>query len=199
MIEGGASARIANPREPALPKSGALLRLIVAYGLFGFGYVITATFLIAIVRQEHGSRLFETAVWLVAGLAAAPSVFAWAGLARRFGPAMTFIVTCLVEAIGVAASVSLGGTAGPLLGALLLGGTFVAATAYGLRAAALLAPDAPRRVFALMTASFGFGQIVGPIVAGLLAHETGSYFAASMAASGALIVAAAIAWPRPAA
>ncbi len=182
--------------EPALPKSGALLRLIIAYGLFGFGYVITATFLIAIVRQEEGSRLFETAVWLVAGLAAAPSVFAWAGLARRFGPAKTFIVTCLVEAIGVAASVSLGGALGPLLGAVLLGGTFVAATAYGLRAAALLAPQAPRRIFALMTASFGVGQIVGPIVAGLLAHQTGSYFVASMAASAALILAAAIAWPR---
>jgi predicted MFS family arabinose efflux permease len=196
MIDAGDVPKATEHREPALPKSSSLLRLIVAYGLFGFGYVITATFLIAIVRQGEGSRLFETAVWLAAGLAAAPSVFAWAVLSRRVGPAMTFIITCLVEAIGVAASVSLGGTAGPLLGAALLGGTFVAATAFGLRAAALLAPDAPRRVFALMTASFGVGQIIGPIVAGLLAHETGSYFAASMAASIALIIAAGIAWPR---
>jgi len=196
MLDASAVAKATQHREPALPKSGALLRLILAYGLFGFGYVITATFLIAIVRQEQGSRLFETVVWLAAGMAAAPSVFAWAVLSRRIGPAMTFIVTCLVEAVGVAASVSLGGAVGPLLGAMLLGGTFVAATAFGLRAAALLAPEAPRRIFALMTASFGVGQIVGPIVAGLLAHETGSYFAASMAASIALILAATIAWPR---
>ena len=196
MIDGSVAAKKADQPEPALPKSGALWRLIIAYGLFGFGYVITATFLIAIVRQEEGSRLFETAVWLVAGLAAAPSVFAWARLARRFGPAKTFIATCLVEAIGVAASVSLGGAPGPLLGAVLLGGTFVAATAYGLRAAALLAPQAPRRVFALMTAAFGVGQIIGPVVAGLLAHQTGSYFVASMTASAALILAAVIAWPR---
>jgi len=195
MIDANAVPKATDHREPALPKTAALLRLILAYGLFGFGYVITATFLIAIVRQEQGSRLFETAVWLVAGLAGAPSVFAWAVLSRRIGPAMTFIVTCLVEAVGVAASVSLGGAAGPLLGAILLGGTFVAATAFGLRAAALLAPQAPRRTFALMTASFGVGQIIGPIVAGLLAHQTGSYFAASMTASAALIVAAAIAWP----
>ncbi|MGE0280397.1 MAG: YbfB/YjiJ family MFS transporter [Rhizobiaceae bacterium] len=196
MIDASAVPKAANHREPALPKSGVLLRLIVAYGLFGFGYVITATFLIAIVRQEEGSRLFETAVWLVAGLAAAPSVFVWAVLSRRIGPARTFIATCLVEAVGVAASVGLGGAAGPLLGAFLLGGTFVAATAFGLRAAALLAPETPRRIFALMTASFGVGQIIGPIVAGLLAHATGSYFAASMAASVALIMAAGIAWPR---
>jgi predicted MFS family arabinose efflux permease len=196
LINGSGASKTAEQREPALPKSGALWRLIVAYGLFGFGYVVTATFLIAIVRQEQGSRLFETAVWLVAGVAAAPSVFAWATVARRFGPAIAFMTTCLVEAVGVAASVSLGGVGGPLLGATLLGGTFVAATAYGLRAAALLAPEAPRRVFALMTGFFGVGQIIGPMIAGLLAHQTGSYFAASMAASAALVVAAAIAAPR---
>ncbi len=196
MIDGSVATKKADQAEPALPKSGALLRLIIAYGLFGFGYVITATFLIAIVRQEEGSRLFETAVWLVAGLAAAPSVFAWAGLARRFGPAKTFIATCLVEAIGVAASVSLGGAPDRCLARSCSAARSSRPLPTGCSAAALLAPQAPRRIFALMTASFGVGQIIGPIVAGLLAHQTGSYFVASMAASAALILAAAIAWPR---
>lgn len=181
--------------EPPLPKSAALARLIIAYGIFGFGYIVTATFLVAIVRQGEGGRLFETAVWLVTGIAALPSVFLWAGVARRFGATRAFIASCLVEAVGVAASVSLGGWVGPLIGGLLLGGTFVAATAYGLQAARLLAPAAPRRVFALMTASFGLGQIIGPLVAGVLAHQTGSYFVPSMAAAAALIVAVVIAWP----
>lgn len=181
--------------EPALPKSSALTRLILAYGMFGFGYIVTATFLVAIVRQGEGGRLFEAGVWLVTGLAALPSVFLWAGAARRLGATRAFVVSCVVEAVGVAASVSFGGWVGPLLGGLLLGATFVAATAYGLQAARLLAPAAPRRVFALMTASFGIGQILGPVAAGLLAHQTGSYFAPSMAAAAALVIAAVIAWP----
>jgi len=194
LVDRGPAGAGTRTAEPALPKTGALVRLIVAYGLFGFGYIVTATFLIAIVRQGEGGRLFETAVWLVAGVAAAPSVFVWAGLSRRIGPARTFVAACLVEAVGVAASVSLGGVEGPLLGAMLLGGTFVAATAYGLRAAALLAPAAPRRVFAFMTASFGLGQILGPLVAGALAQQTGDYFIASMAASTALVLAAVVGW-----
>ena len=195
LVDRSPPATAAEPREPALPRSPTLTRLILAYGMFGFGYIVTATFLIAIVRQGEGGPLFEGAVWLVTGLAAFPSVYVWAGFARRFGPAMAFAVGCLLEAVGVAASVALGGLAGPIIGGFLLGGTFVAVTAYGLRAGQALAPQSPRRVFALMTGSFGIGQIVGPIVAGVLAEQTGNYFLPSMVAAAVLIAAAAIAWP----
>ncbi len=182
-------------REPPLPRDRTLMQLIIAYGLFGFGYIVTATFLIAIVRMDGGGRIFEGVVWLATGLAIIPSVLVWGFLSRRRGPVAAFIAGCLVEAVGVAASISIGGWFGPILAGVLLGGTFVAVTAYGLQAGRLLAPQSPRRAFALMTASFGVGQVLGPIVAGLIAERTGTFAGGSLLAVLALIGACALAWP----
>jgi predicted MFS family arabinose efflux permease len=181
-------------REPALPKDRSLMKIIVAYGLFGFGYVVTATFLVAIVRQGGGSRVFEAMVWLVAGLAAFPSTWLWQKIAARIGLYAAYALACVIEVVGVTASVAIGGRAGPLLGGLLLGVTFIAITALGLQAARQQAPRAPRRIFALMTASFGLGQIIGPIAAGLLAQMSGNFFLASIVAAAMLVVSGVITW-----
>jgi len=181
-------------REPALPKDRSLMKIIVAYGLFGFGYVVTATFLVAIVRQGGGSRVFEAMVWMVAGLAGFPSTWFWQKIAARIGLHAAYALGCFVEVVGVTASVAIGGRTGPLLGGLLLGVTFIAITALGLQAARQQAPRAPRRIFALMTASFGLGQIIGPIAAGLLAQASGNFFLASIAAAAMLVVSGAITW-----
>lgn len=188
---GGASA---SSREPPLPRSAELTRIIIAYGIFGAGYIVTATFLVAIVRESGEGRLFESAVWLATGLAGAPSVWLWGKVVRRIGLTATFAAGCTVEALGVVASVSIPGPAGPLIAGVLLGGTFIAITAFGLQAGRQLAAAAPRRALALMTASFGTGQILGPIAAGYAADWTGSFAAPSIGAALALLAAATVAW-----
>ncbi|MDR3531410.1 MAG: YbfB/YjiJ family MFS transporter [Rhodopila sp.] len=174
--------------------------LICAYGLFGFGYVVTATFLVAIVRASPQIRGVEPLVWLVVGLTAAPSVVLWGKIASRLGVQHSFSIACLVEAIGVAASVLWPSVVGALLAAALLGGTFMGLTALGLAGARELAPANPRPVLAQMTAAFSFGQIIGPGLAGYLFDLTGGFVLPSLLAAGALVAASVIAsWVRPAA
>jgi len=45
-----------------------------------------------------------------------------------------------------------------------------------------------------MTASFGVGQMIGPMVAGFLGEATGNFETASFTAAAALILAAMLVW-----
>ncbi|MBS0242794.1 MAG: YbfB/YjiJ family MFS transporter, partial [Proteobacteria bacterium] len=80
--------------------------------------------------------------------------------------------------------------AGAVFAAVLLGGTFMGLTSLGLMAGREINPVAPQRTLANLTASFGVGQMIGPTLAGLLAAQTGSLRAPSLAAAGALVLCA---------
>jgi predicted MFS family arabinose efflux permease len=193
------------PDEPPLPASGApavgrtagdprLRRMVLAYGLFGFGYVITATFLVAIVRATPSIRVLEPVIWILVGVAAAPSVLLWSWLGRRIGIPAAFAIAALAEAAGVLASVFWPGMVGICLAAVLVGGTFMGLTALGLMHGRELAREIPgadpRRVMAAMTGAFGMGQIVGPALAGVVSDATGGFAVPSVAAAVALVAAA---------
>ena len=177
---------------PDRPRRADLRPLIAAYGLFGFGYVITATFLVAIVRGSAETRILEATVWLVVGLAAIPSVALWGLLARRIGVPRAIALACLVEAIGVSFTVLGASGTGVLIGGALLGGTFMGITALGLVRARAEGAD-PRRIVAIMTGAFGVGQIVGPTFAGVLYDASGTLWLPTLAAAAALVLAAALA------
>lgn len=170
--------------------STALIALAAAYFLFGFGYIITATFIVDIVRGSPAIRPLEPYVWVLVGLSAAPSVVLWGALGRRLGILKAFAVASLVEAAGVAASVLWLQTPGIVVAALFLGGTFMGLTALGLMGARETGEGDPRGRIALMTASFGVGQILGPTFAGLAYDATGSLAMPSLVAVAALVVAA---------
>ncbi len=177
--------------QAGLPRG--LGALTLCHGLFGFGYVVTATFIVAAVRVSPELRALEGEVWLVVGLAAMPSIPAWGWAGGRFGVLPAYALACLAAAAGVAAGGLWQAPAGALLAAVLLGGTFMGITALGFAAARALAPEQGRRSSALMTAGFGAGQIAGPLVAGPLLDATGSFALPSVIGAAALVMAATIA------
>jgi MFS family permease len=170
--------------------SAPLLALILSYGLFGFGYVITATFLVQLVRTNAAIAPIEPVIWLIVGLAAIPSVAVWSAVGRRIGTGYGYALACLVEAIGVLASVLWIAPAGAILAAILLGGTFVGITVLGFVAVRKLVTGDVARMIALMTAAFGLGQIIGPIFAGWVHDLTGTFLLPSVAAAAALVLGA---------
>jgi predicted MFS family arabinose efflux permease len=167
--------------------------MVLAYGLFGFGYVITATFLVTIVRGAEDVRVLEPWVWALFGLAAIPSVAVWTWLGQRIGIMNAYGVACIVEAVGVAASVEWVTIPGVCFSALLLGGTFMGLTALGFMAARILSAENSHQALGRMTASFSIGQMAGPTLAGFLSEQSGSFRAPSLVAAAALIAAAGLA------
>ncbi len=163
--------------------------LLLAYGLFGFGYVITATFIVDMVRGSSSLAHLEPYIWVLFGLSAAPSVALWTGLGRRWGVLRIYAVACVVEAVGVAASALWLHPASIVLSAVFVGGTFMGLTALGLVATRSSGGD-PRGRIALMTASFSFGQILGPAFAGYVYDATGSLAMPLLVAVAALVLAA---------
>lgn len=189
------SAGQAVAHEPPVRWTKPLILLTASYGLFGFGYVVTATFLVAIARNAAAGAVVEASAWLVTGIAAAFSLFLWQPFARKLGLVKCYLICLILEAVGVLGSVLLPAIAGTLIGGLLLGLTFMTVTAYGLQIARSLAHESPRRALALMTAAFGTGQIIGPLVAGWATEWSGSFKLASLLAAMVLFVSFCLALP----
>lgn len=175
------------------PLDRRFTRLALAYGLFGFAYIITATFLVTIVRSNPRTRQIEPVVWVIFGLAAVPSVALWSAVGRRLGITRGFALAALAEALGVLGTVIWPNIAGVFAATVLVGGTFMGVTSLGLTRGRELAAHNPQRGLALMTSAFGIGQIVGPSFAGALSERLGSFTLPSIAAALALVVAAMLA------
>jgi predicted MFS family arabinose efflux permease len=190
LVPAAPAARVDVVASRPVERDPRLRRMTVAYRLFGFGYVITATFLVAIVRANPAIRALEPVIWIVVGLSAAPSVLLWSGLGRRIGIPAAFGVAALAEAVGVLASVVSPSLVGICVAAVLVGGTFMGLTALGLMRGRELAQGESRKVMGAMSAAFGVGQIVGPLVAGVISDATGGFGVPSVAAAVALVVAA---------
>ena len=172
-----------------------MLLLAVAYGLAGFGYIITATFLPVIARQAlPGSRWLDM-FWPLFGLA----VMAGALLTTRLslkGDLRHLLAGCyFVQALGVGVTVWSPTLAGFVVGSLLLGLPFTAITFFAMQEVRRLRPLAASSYMGLLTAVYGLGQIAGPpLVAVLLkrSQSVGEGFTLSLEIAAATLVVGAV-------
>ncbi len=171
------------------PPSAAFLRLFTAaYFCAGIGYVVSATFIVAIVDHIPGRAGSGGLVFLVIGLAAAPSCIAWDFIARRIGKLNALIVASVLQIIGIMLPVMADGLVASLVGALLFGGTVMGMVSLVLTMAGQYYPTRPAKMMGKMTLSYGTAQIIGPAITGWLATRFGSYAAGLYLAGGIMIV-----------
>lgn len=163
-----------------------LVLVLVSYGGLGVGYVVQATYLPTLVRTLPSLAEFSTLAWLVVGLAAAPSNLFWQWVSSRLGLLQALIIAYLIQAGGLLVPVLWHTVPGTIIGAAALGATLVGITALGLQQARLMAGNQAPRALALMTASFGLGQIVGPLAGAALVGPNNDFLPPTIMASSVL-------------
>ena len=180
------------------PAKLKLANILTAYGLFGFGYILPATFLPQIAKQWLSGQSYLL-IWPFFGLAAALSVVLSQGLQRRFDNVSllgVWRVSQIIMAVGTLLPALWQSLAGLMLSALMVGGTFMVVTMAGLQVAASQVMHYPKyNLSALMTASFAFGQLIGPLAA-LVATGNNIWLALLPVSAIVLLIGVALLW-RP--
>jgi len=173
--------------------------LVALYGLAGFGYIITATFLPVIARQALPGSAWPDYFWPLFGLAVIAGALVGARAPTHWDNRLLMAVGYALQAAGVVLTVLWPTVPGFALGSLLLGMPFTALTLYAVREARRLRGNAAAGLIGIATASYGIGQIVGPLFAAPLAQRTGSFAVPLLAAAAALALGAvlfAMVWRR---
>ncbi|MEQ5839024.1 YbfB/YjiJ family MFS transporter [Paraburkholderia acidicola] len=165
--------------------------LVVLYGIPGFGYIITATFLPVIAR--HALPIGSTwpdLFWPMFGAALIVGALGAARLPSHWDNRTLLAGSYVLQAIGIVLGIVWPTAGGFALGSVLIGLPFTAITLFAMREARRLHGDAAAGLMGYATAAYGLGQIVGPLVAAPVAAHTGSFSPALWLAAGALLLGA---------
>jgi predicted MFS family arabinose efflux permease len=160
----------------ANPPTRTFMRwMLAAYFCAGYGYVISATFIVTIVEREPLLAGAGNWTFALVGLAAAPAVILWDLVARRIGYLGALILAMSLQVIGIVLPAMTTNLAAVLLSAVLYGGTFLGCVSLVLTMAGRLYPASPARLMGQMTLAYGAAQIIAPALTGMLAEASGHY------------------------
>jgi MFS family permease len=194
-VGGAAATRTISPRARTARagRRGETLRLVACYGVFGFGYIVPATFLPAMARHEIRDPLVFGWSWPIFGAAAALSTLVIALLPPRVDSRWQWAVSQALLAVGVALPALRPGLGAIMLAALLVGGTFVVITMLGMQEARRVEGEHATVLMAAMTSAFALGQIAGPLTVSALVAMGGTVaqaleLAASLLALSAVVL-----------
>ncbi len=186
------------PAPPLASKGYAHLRVLapvmVAYGLFGVGYISYMTFIVAFLAGEGAGAADIATFWVALGVAGIVGGFAWGPVLGRLRAGRGVALVTVVLAAGAGLPLLSRSTPVGLASAVLFGGSFLAVvTAVTAAARHVLEPYRWTPAIAALTVVFAAGQCVGPVLSGVLSDGPGGVRTGLVASVVVLLLGAAAA------
>ena len=155
-----------------------LWTMLVSYFAAGWGFVISATFTVAIVEREPLLAGQGHLAWAMVGLAAMPAVFIWDRIARLVGDKQALLIAFGLQTLSVLMPAASGSMLAAMVGAIGYGATFIGIVSLTLAMVGRLSPNNPGKAMARFTLGYGAAQMIAPVVAGYMAQSSGSFHGA---------------------
>jgi predicted MFS family arabinose efflux permease len=171
---------------------------LLAYTLFGLGYIGYMTFVVAFLRAEQVAPIVVQGFWVLLGVCAALCGFTWRPVLRRLAP--HYALCCILAALCVGAALPVLVTElwSFALSAALFGSSFLAVvTAITVQVRRTLPRERWTMIMGNATALCALGQLLGPTLTGIIADTAGGLVLGLRGSAALLGVAAAIALIRP--
>lgn len=162
----------------------------IAYFCEGAGYIITGTFLVAIVKSIPELADYAALSWMFVGLGAIPSTILWSMMANKLGHAKAIYLAFILQIIAVVLPVFSGSMMSLVISSLFFGATFLGLTTLFMSKAQTLMFESASKInlVASLTVIYSLGQMIAPAFSGVLIGESGNYNAALIFAAVILCI-----------
>lgn len=178
----------------AAPNNKWMRLMIAAYACAGVGYVISATFIVAILEGMPSLTGHGNLIWVMLGVAAIPSCIIWDKVAERIGETRAIIAAYSIILLSILIPLFSESLLFNVIGALLFGATFAGIVSLMLVYVGHKFPHNPAKAMAKLTISYGIAQLIAPALAGYLSTLTGNYLSALWMAAAVMVTGIFFVW-----
>ncbi|WP_296591333.1 YbfB/YjiJ family MFS transporter [Methylophaga sp.] len=178
----------------AAPNNKWMRLMIAAYACAGVGYVISATFIVAILEGMPSLTGHGNLIWVMLGFAAIPSCIIWDKVAERIGETRAIIAAYSIILLSILIPLFSESLLFNVIGALLFGATFAGIVSLMLVYVGHKFPHNPAKAMAKLTISYGIAQLIAPALAGYLSTLTGNYLSALWMAAAVMVTGIFFVW-----
>ncbi|MCO4325733.1 MFS transporter [Staphylococcus agnetis] len=156
----------------------------LAYFSEGAGYIVTGTFLVALIKAIPELEPYAPLSWMFVGLGAIPSTVMWSIIGEKIGNGRATQMCFVIQVIAVLMPILTTNMIALMISSMLFGSTFLGLTTLFMSQGQKIAYEIGNgHVVSLMTFIYSFGQMMAPYVAGVILAHTVGYSTALIFAS----------------